>query len=92
MKNYREKDKNIAAFLLLCKDISFEGTEASGDTLYFTFTPLEKATRQVELYMAKQAEPVQPKECAESHQTILDLIWRWRKSRDGGSNYEKFYR
>lgn len=89
MENYKEKDKNIAAFLLLCKKIKFLGTEADFNTLYFIFTPIAEASRLVELYISKQAKPVQPKDLAEANETILDLIWRWRKSRDGGQSYGK---
>jgi len=91
MENYREKDKNIAAFLLLCEEIKFLGTHPEFNTLYFIFTPSDKASRLVDLYIAKQAPLIQPKDFAEASETILDLIWRWRKSRDGngGQGYGK---
>lgn len=93
MNNYKEKDKGISAYLLLCKDLRFEGTEPEGDVLYFLFSPNELARQQAELYIAKRTDPIQPKDYAEANQTINDLIWRWRKSRDGsngGMNYGRY--
>lgn len=87
MENYREKDKSIAAFLLTCKNLKFQGTWPDGEVLFFLFSPEAKAKRQAELFFAKQAKPIQPKDYAEAQQTITDLIWRWRKAKDGGIYY-----
>jgi len=87
MEKYSEKDKSIAAFLLICKNLKFQGTQPNGEVLLFLFSPANEAKRQAELFYAKQAEPIQPKDYAEAQQTIIDLIWRWRKSKDGGIYY-----
>ena len=82
---YREKDKTVSAYLLICKDIRFEGTSPVGEILYFNFSPKERAKKHAEQFISKQATLIQPKEYAEASQTITDLIWRWRHSRDGGN-------
>lgn len=89
MENYKEKDRFIAAFLLTLKNIKFQGVEPVGDILYFLFSPEKDASKQASLFFARQAEPVQPKDYAEAQQTVINLIWRWRKQRDenGGNNY-----
>ena len=90
MKYYKEKDKDIAAFFLICKNLKFQGTEPVDDILYFLFSPLEKAEQLANLFLAKQTDPVQPKDYAEAQETITELIWKWRKQRDlrNGGSYD----
>lgn len=83
MNEYQESDKSIIAFLLTRKDVQFLGTSPLGNVLYFRFQPPELAKKLSELFYAKQVEPIQPKDYAEAQQTVTDIIWRWRKSRDG---------
>ena len=87
MNDFKEKSKDIVAYLLTCEDIKFQGTQPEGDVLYFIFPPADKAQRYADQFLAKQTEPIQPKDYAEAQQTVTDLIWRWRKQRDvhGGS-------
>lgn len=88
MNDFKEKSKDVVAYLLICEDIKFQGTRPEGDVLYFIFTPTDKAQHYADQFLAKQTEPIQPKDYAEAQQTVTDLIWRWRKSRDvNGGNY-----
>lgn len=82
MEIHREKDKSIAAYLLISKDVKFLGTEGAGDVLYFKFSPADIAYARAEQFLAKQADLVQPKDFADASTTVIDLIWRWRKEKD----------
>lgn len=81
-QRYQEIDKKTAAYLLLCSDLVFEGTNPSGDLLIFEFSPEEVARRRSEQYISRKAEPIQPKDYAEAEETITNLIWKWRKEKD----------
>lgn len=90
MDTYEEKDKYIAAYLMALEDVSFTGTKAVGDVVYFQFSPAEKARNYGEQFLAKSAMPIQPKDFVDAIGTVTRLIWRNRNSRDGygGSKYE----
>lgn len=79
---YFEQDKNTIAFLLLCKDISFEGTQSQGETLKFIFSPADKARNHAEKYQLGNCAPIQPKDFAVSQERVMDLIYQWKRQRN----------
>ena len=91
MKDYEEKDKGIATYLMTRKDVRFEGTEAVGDLLYFKFSPFDLAQKYADQYQALKAEPVQPKAFADAALIIKNMIWKWRNGKDvNGGNYDGY--
>ena len=82
MDEHKENSKEIAAYLLLCDDLTFEGTEGRGDILYFIFTPSSKAKAYADKYILGSCKPIQPKSYSDSQQRITEIIWRWRKQKD----------
>lgn len=92
MNNYKEKDKNIAAALLLCKDLKFEGSAPDGEILAFEFSPYELARKKVDLYISKRMEPIQPKDFSEALASVMDMIFRFRNSRNTRDYQKGFYK
>lgn len=82
MDKYLEQDKPTVAYLFTRKDLTFIGTQAQGDVLYFIFSPKNLASNYAQLFLTKRAELIQPKDFADAQRTIVDIIWKWRKSRD----------
>lgn len=88
---YQERDKNLATFLLACEEISFCGTESDGQTIYFLFSPKERAIGLVNLYYSKNEPRIPAKTLLESVDNFRTILFRakYEMSNDGGVNHEK---
>jgi len=78
---YETKDKQISPFLLTQPEIKFLGTKASGSILFFQFSPLEKCQELVNLFMSRQAPPVDPKILLDAVETFRDRIFEMKEKR-----------
>lgn len=81
---YRESNKEIAAYLSLLPEITFEGTESRGDYLSFLFSPSNLASQKASDYFSKKAEPVQPKDLIDAVDGMTDLVMRFKRQRNEG--------
>ena len=73
---YKEKDKNISIFLLACEEINFCGTEADGQTIFFLFSPKEKAVGLVRLYYSKREPHIPAKTLLEAVDNFRTILFR----------------
>lgn len=88
---YKEKDRNLATFLLACGGINFCGTKANGHTIYFLFSPRERTVRLVNLYYSKKEPHIPAKTLLESVDNFRTILFRAKDemSRDGGYRGQK---
>jgi len=92
---YREKDKNLTAFLLASEGISFCGTEIAEDgrAIYFLFKPRQKAAEFINLYFSGREPHIPAKtllEAVDNFRTILFKAKNESKS-SYGCNHGKVY-
>lgn len=82
---YETKDKQITPFLLTRKDLQFHGTKLVGNTIFFLFTPSQKAQELANKFITHQSDPVDPKTLLEAVETYRDFIFEMKEKR---RNYE----
>lgn len=92
--NYKEKDLKIISYLLASKEVKFTKTIVNGErTVYFFFTPYEKAAELASGFYSKTAPKVHAKDLLEALDTARTIIFREKdkargpRSRNVGGNY-----
>ena len=71
-----EREKSLCSYLLICKDISFLGTEVKGNLVFFKFSPINKVQEAIDKFYKKEAEPVQPKDLTDSFERFKTEVFR----------------
>lgn len=82
MNDYFEtKDKQIAPYLLTRPEIEYHGVRTYGQSVYFLFSPKEKAQELAYRFMSRQADLVEPKNLLEAVETYRDVIFEMKEKR-----------
>lgn len=75
MEKHKERDKNLASYLLTQTDLTYNGTETDErGIVYFIFSPADLAEKHISAYFAKSCPAIQPKILFDSQKEVLDAI------------------
>ncbi len=85
MEYFKTKDKQLAPYLLIRSDLQFEGTLIIGPTIYFSFSPYERALAITNKFITHKADLVDPKLLLEAVETYRDIIFEMKEKR---KNYD----
>jgi len=75
-KVHFERSKDLVSYLLICKDISFLGTEVKGSLVFFKFSPNDKVQEEIDKFYRKEANPVQPKDLTDAFERFKTEVFR----------------
>lgn len=75
---YESRDKQIAPFLLIQKDITFLGTKLSNYSIYFQFSPFDKCQKLANQFTSRKAPLVQAKDLLDAVETYRDRVFEMK--------------
>lgn len=78
---FETKDKQITPYLFTQPEIQYHGVRTYGQSIYFLFSPKEKAQELANLFLSRKANPVEPKNLLEAVETYRDVIFEMKEKR-----------
>ncbi len=78
---FQTKDKQLTPYLLTRFDLQFHGTLIIGESIYFLFSPKDKAQQLANLFLTRKADPVEPKTLLEAVESYRDVIFEMKEKR-----------
>ncbi len=78
---FETKDKQLTPYLFTRRDIQYHGTRLYGDSIYFLFSPKNKAQDLANLFVSRKTDPVQPKDLLEAVETYRDVVFEMKEKR-----------
>jgi hypothetical protein len=78
---YSTRDKQIAPFLLVQKNVRFLGSRLENTVLYFQFSPFKLCQSLVNDFASRRAPLVQPKDLLDAVETYRDMVFEMKEKR-----------
>lgn len=78
---FETKDKQLTPFLLTRPELQYHGTRLIGSSIYFLFSPPEVAQQLANDFVARKADPVQPKDLLDAVETYRDIVFGMKEKR-----------
>ncbi len=75
---FETKDKQFTPYLFIQPDVKFLGTRIQDSTVFFRFSPSLRCKTLLNLFISKQAPPVQGKSLLDALESYRDLIFEMK--------------